>query len=371
MVRRKNNIDIVPTTATENAATRTEMVGFPVPVPEVEEPDAMDGGALATTPTEETTTTEVTETPATTEATTEATTTTETTEEAEEDEETLLPLSNYVREAQERAAASDAEAQALLTAYNEALKNGDSAMLRLLEDAEPKRDDNKEERLRKQAIIQGFGDLMSSIAMGAHAFGMKGAGYVPQLKESSALKSIEELNRLREEYAKKKEAWDGVMLNYKMGAEQAKVEGKKALATAAEARAKKDREDYEKLRIEAEKLGIDLNKFMIGEENKNLRTAATIAAAQERVDKAAAKAAEEKRKKGRTDAARRAYDHFNPWVATESGEGPMKRVSKYKDDLPLRDAQMWDNDDVKAALAYYDAGLSIEEAIEQVEEDKK
>lgn len=353
MVRRKNNIDIVPTTATENAATRTEMVGFPTPVPEVEEPDAMDGGTLAKPATEAPTTAAA---------------------EVEEDEATLLPLSNFVREAQERAAASDAEAQALLTAYNEALKNGDSAMLRLLEDAEPKRDDNKEERLRKQAIIQGFGDLMSSIAMGAHAFGKKGARYVPQLKESSALKSIEELNRLREEYAKKKEAWDGVMLNYKKGAEQAKIEGKKALATAAEAKAKKNRENLEKLRLEAEKLNIDLSKFLIGEENENARAAAKIISDQ---NTAAIKAASDgkdknpKRTETREEAARRAFNHFSPWVAKVTGSGKNKKESTYQEDLPLRDALMWEDDNVKAVLAYWDAGMTIDEAIAAVKADNE
>lgn len=331
-------------------------------------------------PTEEVVeTTEVVEAPeeitnTTAEATTDTTTETaeETpTEEAAEDVSITNPLSSYLKEAGEKAAASEAEAQALLQAYNEALKNGDSALLSLLQDAEPKRDENKEERLRKRAIIQGFGDLMSSIAMGAHAFGKNGMGYVPQLKESSALKSIEELNRLREEYAKKKEAWDGVMLNYRMGAEQAKVEGKKALATAAEKQAKADRENFEKLRLEAEKLGIDLSKFLIGEQNENARAAAKIMSDRQI---AAAKAAQDakgkksERTETREEAARRAFDFFNPWVAQDKGKG---EKSTYKEDLPYRDSQMWFDDKVRAFLLYWDKGMTVEEAIEEVLKDNK
>ncbi len=331
-------------------------------------------------PTEEVVeTTEVVDAPVATTAEATTDTTTETaeetpTEEAAEDASITNPVSNYLKEAGERAAASEAEAQALLLAYNEALKNGDSALLSLLQDAEPKRDENKEERLRKRAIIQGFGDLMSSIAMGAHAFGKNGMGYVPQLKESSALKSIEELNRLREEYAKKKEAWDGAMLNYRMGAEQAKVEGKKALATAAEKQANTDRENFEKLRLEAEKLGIDLSKFLIREQNENARAAAKIASDQRA---AAVKAANDNKKdpertETREEAARRAFDFFNPWVAGTIGAGTKDaRPSTYKEDLPYRDSQMWFDDKVRAVLAYWDAGMTIDEAIEQVQEDNK
>ena len=223
MVRRKNNIDIVPTTATENAATRAEMVGFPVPVPEVEEPDAADDGALATTPTEETTTTE--------EATTNPT------------------LHDYAarvwgvpvqRKAQEVANARvekealDEVAAETKRRLEEAKKNHSSFLSALLEEQKPKYDEDAEKKLRRRAIIKGFGDLVGAVASGAHAFGKRGMGVVPTLSTTSPLKDIEKISEMQSEYKKRMLYWRALDVEMRKAAEDAKLAGMTKEAAEAE-----------------------------------------------------------------------------------------------------------------------------------------
>lgn len=223
MVRRKNNIDIVPTTATENAATRAEMVGFPVPVPEVEEPDAADDGALATTPTEETTTTE--------EATTNP---------------TLYDYAARVwgvpvqRKAQEVANARvekealDEVAAETKRRLEEAKKNHSSFLSALLEEQKPKYDEDAEKKLRRRAIIKGFGDLVGAVASGAHAFGKRGMGVVPTLSTTSPLKDIEKISEMQSEYKKRMLYWRALDVEMRKAAEDAKLAGMTKEAAEAE-----------------------------------------------------------------------------------------------------------------------------------------
>lgn len=223
MVRRKNNIDIVPTTATENAATRAEMVGFPVPVPEVEEPDAADDGALATTPTEETTTTE--------EATTNP---------------TLYDYAARVwgvpvqRKAQEVANARvekealDEVAAETKRRLEEAKKNHSSFLSALLEEQKPKYDEDAEKKLRRRAIIKGFGDLVGAVASGAHAFGKRGMGVVPTLSTTSPLKDIEKISEMQSEYKKRMLNWRALDVEMRKAAEDAKLAGMTKEAAEAE-----------------------------------------------------------------------------------------------------------------------------------------
>jgi hypothetical protein len=116
-------------------------------------------------------------------------------------------------------------------------------------------------------------------------------------------------------------------------------------------------------------------KFIMREQGLDRRHAEDIMASYQtavmRENMQEASDAAKRRQSNRTEAARRAFDHFSPWAPRTIGSGPFARESTYSQDKEYRDSIMWDNDDVKAMLAYYDAGLSIEEAIEQVEEDKK
>lgn len=107
-------------------------------------------------------------------------------------------------------------------AVNEALQRGTSVWNSLLEKQKPVYDVDKEKRLRNRAIIQSLGDILSSTAKGAIAYGRKGMGYVPQTTDSGHFKTLEEMNRLQEEYAKRKEAWRE--LNLQMRTQQASNE---------------------------------------------------------------------------------------------------------------------------------------------------
>lgn len=107
-------------------------------------------------------------------------------------------------------------------AVNEALQRGTSLWGSILEKQKPVYDVDKEKRLRNRAIIQSLGDILSSTAKGAIAYGRKGMGYVPQSADGGHFKTLEEMNRLQEEYAKRKEAWRE--LNLQMRTQQASNE---------------------------------------------------------------------------------------------------------------------------------------------------
>lgn len=119
--------------------------------------------------------------------------------------------------------------------YMDALNNKESVMGALLQKQKPVYDAGKEKRLRNNAIIQSFGDLLTEATKGAFAYNKKnGAGvYIPREKDY-ALNDINEINRMREEYLKRNEAWKA--LDYEMEAENAvaKVAGADALRTTAE-----------------------------------------------------------------------------------------------------------------------------------------
>lgn len=119
-------------------------------------------------------------------------------------------------------------------AVNEALQRGTSVWNSLLEKQKPVYDVDKEKRLRNRAIIQSLGDILSSTAKGVIAYGHKGMGYVPQSADSGHFKSLEEMNRLQEEYAKRKEAWRELALKTRAQQADNEVAAAQALLKAYE-----------------------------------------------------------------------------------------------------------------------------------------
>lgn len=126
------------------------------------------------------------------------------------------------------------------TARDNAITNRTSVLNTIFEDHKPKYDEDKEKRLRQRAVIQSLGDMLSAAAVGVNAFGKRGMGYVPQMGEGSHLKSLEEINRMKEEYRKANEAWKEFEIKRKIADEDAKVSAADALLTA-------EKEDYDEL----------------------------------------------------------------------------------------------------------------------------
>lgn len=136
---------------------------------------------------------------------------------------------------QKKYAAAQERTQRQREAVNEALQNGTSVWNSLLEKQRPVYDKDKEKRLRNRAIIQSLGEILSSTAKGAIAFGRNGMGYVPQSADSGHFKSLEEMNRLQEEYAKRKEAWRELALKTRAQQADNEVAAARALLKAYEA----------------------------------------------------------------------------------------------------------------------------------------
>lgn len=130
--------------------------------------------------------------------------------------------------------------QAAKTARDEAIANKTSVLNTIFEDYKPKYDEDKEKRLRQRAVIQSLGDMLSAAAVGVNAYGKRGMGYVPQMEEGSHLKSLEEINRQKEEYRKANEAWKEFEIKRKIADEDAKVSAADALLTA-------EKKDYDEL----------------------------------------------------------------------------------------------------------------------------
>lgn len=136
---------------------------------------------------------------------------------------------------QKEYAAAQERTQRQREAVNEALQRGTSVWNSLLEKQKPVYDVDKEKRLRNRAIIQSLGDILSSTAKGAIAYGRKGMGYVPQSADSGHFKSLEEMNRLQEEYAKRKEAWRELALKTRAQQADNEVAAAQTLLKAYEA----------------------------------------------------------------------------------------------------------------------------------------
>ena len=139
----------------------------------------------------------------------------------------------YAREQAEveaQRAKYDAQAQKVSKAQEE----GRSVVGALLEQQKPVYDENKDKRLRNRAIVQSLGDMLSAVAMGAHAYGKKGAGYVPKPTDGGHLTSLSEVDKMREEYLKRGEEWKNLELNWKKAQADAKIAAEEKLLTKEE-----------------------------------------------------------------------------------------------------------------------------------------
>jgi hypothetical protein len=119
-----------------------------------------------------------------------------------------------------------------------ARESGTSVFGAILEETKPVYDANKEKRLRNRAIVQSLGDMLSAVAMGAHAYGKKGAGYVPKPTEGGHLLSLSEIDKMREEYRKRGEAWKTLNLGIKKSQAEAAVAAEEKLLTVEAAKLK-------------------------------------------------------------------------------------------------------------------------------------
>ena len=152
---------------------------------------------------------------------------------------------------------------------DEALKNKTSVTNTIFTEYKPKYDENKEKRLAKRAVAQSLGDLLSAVTSGYYAFRggkKKGMGYVPTLPEGSHLKSLEEINRMKEEYRKANEAWKDFEIKQKLADEDAKVAAAQTLLSESESDLKTWEEKY--------------NKYLQNVHNLNVKEAEAVAKSQ-------------------------------------------------------------------------------------------
>lgn len=159
----------------------------------------------------------------------------------------------------------DAEKQReeLRKAYGEALKNRTSLMGSLLQEQKPQYDEKKEKRLRNTAIAQSVGDMLSAAARGIFAFNKKGAGYVPKIEGNSALKSIEAINEMQEEYRRRNEQWRGLDLKYRSAQADAEVEAARQLLQAGDEAVARRKDELDRLGEEKRAAILAYNKMLV------------------------------------------------------------------------------------------------------------
>lgn len=307
--------------------------------------------------------------------------TTETKEEATAS--SLTPLYDRVVAKQAEAQAAQERADALVEAFKKADGEGRAMLLNIMKEAEPKKDEGEEKRLRTLAKVQAWGDMLGALTSGVVAnTGRYGKGYIPYLPSGSALSSIDKINEMQDEYAKRKLEWDGNMLNFRLGNEQAKIDAAKALATAAQSDADAKAKEAEDAYADALDAADRWTRLGIEEEGRNARNAADIAS-RERVAYINAM------NKGKGGSGKNAdedkdaimlgwYDILEPWEPQDieswteeydikgNSLGRKKTVKKstYEDDLPDRKRDAKRNVVLKRAKALYETGdFTKEEAL--------
>lgn len=330
--------------------------------------------AVTVTPVAETTA----ETPATTEVKEEATAS------------PLTPLYDRVTAKQAEAQAAQERADALVEAFKKADGEGRAMLLNILKEAEPKKDEDEEKRLRTLAKVQAWGDMLGALTSGVVAnTGRYGKGYIPYLPSGSALSSIDKINEMQDEYAKRKLDWDGNMLNFRLGQEQAKINAAKALATAAQSKADAKAKEAEDAYADALDAADRWTRLGIEEEGRNARNTADIAS-RERVAYINAmnkgKGGEEKKREAIVFDA---YNKLFPWKPRDieswsevyniagqvTGKKKNIRKSTYKEDLPGIEIEARFNEYANAVADLVEMGYAEEDALAlvraQLEEDMK
>jgi hypothetical protein len=268
-----------------------------------------------------------------------------------------------------------------------AKENRRSVLNTLLEEQKPIRKEDEEKLLRNRALVKGFGDVVSAIATGAHAYGKRGAGVVPTLASNSPLKDVEKLNALQKEYLKRKEAWKALDMKIRLANVDAEDEEAQAAYEKAKDRMKDAQKRYDDAVKDYNTVTDDYHKDMadvVAEERKQDRMDA-----RERYRQGAITYRSNNTNKGgnktREDVLVDAYNDLFPWephdVISENydewGEkaGYSKRDSKYSEDLPEIKAKARIDDYANAVVDLVDMGYFYEDAVElvraQYEEDMK
>lgn len=320
------------------------------------------------------------ETPATTEAKEEATAS------------PLTPLYDRVTAKQAEAQAAQERADALVEAFRKADGEGRAMLLNIMKEAEPKKDEDEEKRLRTLAKVQAWGDMLGALTSGVVAnTGRYGKGYIPYLPSDSALSSIEKINEMQDEYAKRKLEWDGNMLNFRLGQEQAKIDAAKALATAAQSKADTKAKEADDAYADALDAADRWTRLGIEEEGRNARNAANIASRERTayinaMNKGKGGSGKEKT---REDIVLDAYNKLFPWEARDieswseeydvkgklKGKNKTVKKSTYEDDLPEIEAKARINDYANAVADLVEMGYTEGDALAlvraQYEEDMK
>lgn len=137
---------------------------------------------------------------------------------------------------------------------------GRSGLRAIFEEQKPEYDAEKEKRLRNRAIVQSLGDILSAVASGAIAYGGRGQGYVPTLTKGSALRSLEEINKMRAEYQKADKEWRDLDVAYRIKGIEAEEEALNKLSSAEEARIKEGAERVERKAKESRQAQMDVLK---------------------------------------------------------------------------------------------------------------
>ncbi|MBO5018163.1 MAG: hypothetical protein J6C56_04800 [Alistipes sp.] len=326
-------------------------------------------------------------TPTTEETTPMTTATTEATTPETEEEAYVPPIYGYVAQKQAEAERANADAAELLQRYKTAQANGDSAIMALMQSAEPKRKEDEEKRLRNIAKIQAFGDILSAAARGYFAFRDKGARYVPNVPLNSPFKSIEDLNRLQAEYQQRKEKWDADMLQFNLGRERDKVAAAQALATAAQEDAANKGKALEDAWLKALEQEHSMRELGIREQGANARAAYREAGANARNQASNYTRLQAAAMRGtgpsddEDDVTMWMYNRLNPWsprdISTTNTSieydmngreiGRTTRTdqawSNYEDDEEMRRAEAETSGIVNNAKLLYDSGYSKQEAL--------
>lgn len=136
-------------------------------------------------------------------------------------EQTATPLTfeSIYNNALSRRREQNNRREAVLAKIRESQDKGTDLRKALFEANEPKRDEEREKRIRTMAKIEAWGNLLS--ALGAGIIGTTTKGYVPVTGNSYPFKALGELNKMEEDYLREGKEYRNLRFKTDLAGQQA------------------------------------------------------------------------------------------------------------------------------------------------------
>jgi hypothetical protein len=136
---------------------------------------------------------------------------------------------------QESIDAQNAEVEKVRKAKEDAVRNQRSIFASLVREQEPVYDNNKEDILRKRAIVKSLGDMLSAASSGYFAYRKGGQGRTP-MALSDPMQEVNKISEMQEVYNEERKAWQDLNARMRQSEAEYAAVAADALLTKEEAK---------------------------------------------------------------------------------------------------------------------------------------